>query len=72
MPHVNLQAQKYLQSLARVRNTAKQAYFLIQITLVIKQHNFKNVNNYLNTDISYYLETYDGQSSNLYFKVVHF
>jgi hypothetical protein len=32
----------------------------------------KNVNNYLNTKIYYYLETSGGQSSNLYLNVVHF
>ncbi len=32
---------------------------------------FKNVNNYLNTSIYSYLETSDGQSSNLYLNVVH-
>jgi len=32
----------------------------------------KNVNNYLNTYIYSYLETSDGQSSNLYLNVVHF
>ncbi len=33
---------------------------------------FKNVNNYLNTNIYSYLETSGGQSSNLYLNVVHF
>ncbi len=33
---------------------------------------FKNVNNCLNTNNYSYLETYGGQSSNLYLKVVHF
>ena len=33
---------------------------------------FKNVNNCLNTKFHSYLETPDGQSSNLYFNVVHF
>ncbi len=32
---------------------------------------FKNVNNYLNTNIDSYLETSGGQSSNLYLNVVH-
>jgi hypothetical protein len=32
----------------------------------------KNVNNYLNTNIYFYLETSDGQSSILYLNVVHF
>ncbi len=33
---------------------------------------FKNVNNYLNTDIYFYLETSGGKSSNLYLNVGHF
>ncbi len=33
---------------------------------------FKNVNNYLNTNIYSYLEASSGQSSNLYLNVVHF
>jgi hypothetical protein len=33
---------------------------------------FKNVNNYMNTNIYSYLETCGGQSSNLYFNIVHF
>ncbi len=32
----------------------------------------KNVNNYLNSNIYFYLETSGGQSSNIYFNVVHF
>ncbi len=32
---------------------------------------FKNVNSCLNTNIYSYLETSDGQSSNLYYNVVH-
>ncbi len=38
----------------------------------MKQHNLKNVNNYLNTNIYSYLETYSGQSSNIFLNVVHF
>ncbi len=38
----------------------------------MEQRTFKNVNNYLNTNIYSYLETSGGQSSNLYLKVVHF
>jgi hypothetical protein len=38
----------------------------------MEQHTLRNVNNYLNTNIYSYLETYGGQSSNLYIKVVHF
>ncbi len=33
---------------------------------------FKNVNNCLNTNIYFYLETSGGQSTNLYLNVVHF
>jgi len=33
---------------------------------------FKNVNNYLNTNIHSHLETSGGQKSNLYLNVVHF
>jgi hypothetical protein len=33
---------------------------------------FKNVSNCLNTNIYSYLETSDGQSSNLHLNVVHF
>jgi hypothetical protein len=38
----------------------------------MEQHTLRNVNNYLNTNIYSYLETFGGQSSNLYLKVVHF
>jgi hypothetical protein len=38
----------------------------------MEQNTYKNVNNYLNTNIYSYLETYCGQSSNLYLNVVHF
>jgi hypothetical protein len=40
--------------------------------LVMEQQNLKIVNNCLNTNIYSYLETSGGQSSNLYFKVIHF
>ncbi len=33
---------------------------------------FKNVNNNLNINIYSYLEIFGGQSSNIYFNVVHF
>ncbi len=39
---------------------------------LMEQHTFKNVNNYLNTNIYSYLETSAGPSSNLYLNVVHF
>jgi hypothetical protein len=38
----------------------------------MEKHNLKNVNNYLNTNIYSYLDTSDGQSSNLYLNLVHF
>ncbi len=38
----------------------------------MEQRNFKNVNNYLNTNIYSYLETSGGHSSSLYLSVVHF
>ncbi len=38
----------------------------------MEQHNLKNVNSSLNTNIYSYLETSGGQSSNLYLNVVHF
>jgi hypothetical protein len=44
---------------------------LVQLSLM-EQHNLKRVNNCLNTNIYYYLETSGGQSSNLYFNVVNF
>jgi hypothetical protein len=38
----------------------------------MEQHALKNENNCLNTNISSYLETSGGQSSNLNLDVVHF
>ncbi len=38
----------------------------------MEQHTLKNVNNYLNTNIYFYLETPGGQSFNLYLNEVHF
>jgi hypothetical protein len=38
----------------------------------MEQRTFKNVNNYLSTNIYSYLETSGDQSSNLYLNVVHF
>ncbi len=40
--------------------------------VLMEQSNFKNVNNSLNTNISFWLETSVGQSSNQYLNVVHF
>ncbi len=39
---------------------------------LMEQRTLKNVNSYFNTNIYSYLETSDGQSSNLYLNVVHF
>ncbi len=38
----------------------------------MEQRALKNVNNNLNTNIYSYLETFGGQSSNIYLNVVHF
>jgi hypothetical protein len=38
----------------------------------MEQHAFKNLGNCLNTNIYSYLQTFSGQSSNLYLNVVHF
>ncbi len=38
----------------------------------MEQRTLKNINNYLNTNIYFYLETSGGKSSNLYLNVVHF
>ncbi len=38
----------------------------------MEQHTLKNVNNYLNTNIYFYLETSGVQNYNLYLKVVDF
>jgi hypothetical protein len=38
----------------------------------MEQRTFKNVNNYLNTNIYSYLETSGGQGSKLYLNVVYF
>ncbi len=38
----------------------------------MEQHAFKNVNNCLNTNIYFYLDTSGGQSSNPYLNDVHF
>jgi hypothetical protein len=40
--------------------------------VLMEQHALENVNNCLNTNIYYYLETSGGQHSNLYLNVVHF
>jgi hypothetical protein len=50
--------------------------FIIKATdaqsIAMERHALKNVNQCLNTNIYSYLETSVGQSSNLYFNVVHF
>jgi hypothetical protein len=38
----------------------------------MEQYALKNVNNCLNTNISFYLETSGGQNSNLHLIIVHF
>jgi hypothetical protein len=38
----------------------------------MEHHALKNINSCLNTNICSYLETSGGQSSSLYFNVVHF
>ncbi len=38
----------------------------------MEQHTLKNANNYLNTNIYFYLETSRGQSSNLYLNIANF
>jgi len=43
-----------------------------KILNLMEHHALKIVNNCLNTNIYYYLETSGGQSSNLYLYVVHF
>jgi hypothetical protein len=40
--------------------------------LSMEQHTLKKGNNYLNTNIYSFLETFGGQSSILYLNVVHF
>ncbi len=43
-----------------------------KILNLMEQHALKIVNNCLNTNIYYYLETSGGQNSNLYLYVVHY
>jgi hypothetical protein len=38
----------------------------LESSITMEQHTLKNVNNHLNTNIYFYLETSGGQSSNLY------
>ncbi len=47
-------------------------FFQIQKGLPMEQRTFKNVNNCLNTNIYFYLETSGGQSFNPYLNAVHF
>ncbi len=58
----NKMAKKYLSYLASSGITVGNA---------MEQRPFKNVNNYLNTNIYSHLETSGGQSSNMYLNVVH-
>jgi hypothetical protein len=51
----------------------KQSIFLdVYASASMEQRTFKNVNNYLNTNIYYYLKTSGGKSYNVYLNVVHF
>ncbi len=47
-------------------------YAEFKYLLTMEQHALKNVNNCLNTNIYSYLETSDGQSSNIYLNGFHF
>jgi hypothetical protein len=70
-----------------VANKAEDCYFIpdVQVNQILNFHfvvrngvlcngtaQFKNVKNYLNTNIYSYLETSGGQSSNLYLNAVQF
>ncbi len=48
------------------------AVAVVAVVVVMEQHDLKNVNNCMNTNIYSYLETSGGQSSNPYLNVVHF
>jgi hypothetical protein len=61
-----LQAKKRQKLLKRINNAIMGMFNLME------QLAFKNVNNCLNTNIYFYLETSGGQSYNLYLSVVHF
>jgi hypothetical protein len=53
--------------------TVKHTHIATLVCLIsMEQHAFKNVNDCLNTNIHFYLETSGGQSSNLYLNVVNF
>ncbi len=64
----NYSSSKYIVNLSLMITYLKyKPLFYFNGTLYLK-----NVNNYFNANIYSYLETSDGQSSNLYLKVVHF
>jgi hypothetical protein len=52
--------------------TGRQKMAKSHIKYTMEQRALQNVHKCLNTIIYSYLETYGGQSSNLYLKVVHF
>jgi hypothetical protein len=45
---------------------------ILRETTLMEEHTLRSVNNSLNTNIYFYLETSGGPSSNLYLDVVHF
>jgi hypothetical protein len=47
------------------------ALVIFKYLLSMAKHTLKNINNNFNTNIYSYLETFGGQSSNLYVNVVH-
>ncbi len=53
-------------------NFSKMIFTKGLFTCAIEEHPLRNLNNYLNTNIYSYLETFGGQSSNLYLSVAHF
>jgi hypothetical protein len=61
----------YLGNASRMKNRVSVKYAPMANTINIT-HALRNVNNYLNTNICSYLETFSGQSSNPYLNVVHF
>jgi len=58
-------------SLLQVAMVGRRQYIFLNPEKV-EQHTFKNVNNCWNTNISFYLEKYGSQNSNLYLNVVYF
>jgi hypothetical protein len=62
--------QAKLQEVVPVTNGRRE--WSKNISKIMEQHAFKNVNNCLNTNIYPFLETSGGQNSNPYLKDVHF